>query len=82
MASLRNVCFEYEKYEADFTQMDLMTSVIKLLIKEQGLTSLPPAWEKFNGLAPKELFLRQVDMDNSRELLDALVLLVNSDKFL
>jgi hypothetical protein len=35
-----------------------------------------------NGIAPKELFLKQVDMDNTREILDALVLLINSSKFL
>ena len=34
------------------------------------------------GTAPKELFTSQIDMVNTREILDALILLANSDKFL
>ena len=82
LACLRNICFEYEKYEADFDQMDLLEQIVKLLIVEQGLTTLPPDWEHMNGVAAKEKFLKQIDMDNTREILDALVLLINSEKFL
>ena len=62
--------------------MDLMNRLIKLLILEQGLTTLPPAWEHMNGVAPKEKFMSKIDMDNTKEILDALVLLINAEKFL
>ena len=32
LATLRNICFEYEDYEADFIQIDLVPKLIKLLV--------------------------------------------------
>ena len=43
---------------------------------------MPPAWEKLNGVAPKEKFLKQISMENTAEILDALILMTNSDTFL
>jgi hypothetical protein len=34
LATVRNCCFEYEDYEADFTQMDVLDKVVRLLVKE------------------------------------------------
>jgi len=51
------VCFEYEKYETDFHQLDLLKILVKLLILEQGIAHLPPAWEHLNGLCKKEKFM-------------------------
>ena len=82
LACLRNVCFEYEKYEKDFIQMNLLQVIVKLLVIEQGIAHLPPAWEQFNGVCKKEKFMKQIDMDNTREILDAIVLMINADSFL
>ena len=82
LACLRNTCFEYEDYEADFDQMDLVGKLVKILVQEQGITSLPSRFDHLKEVAPKELFQSQINMANTREILDALVLLCNSDKFL
>mmetsp|Transcript_31344 Transcript_31344/g.38845 ORF Transcript_31344/g.38845 Transcript_31344/m.38845 type:complete len:224 (-) Transcript_31344:231-902(-) len=82
LACLRNVCFEYEDYEADFVQLDLLPVLVKLLVQEQGIAQLPEEWQHLNGVAPRELFMRQIDMENTQEILDAIVLLINADKFL
>ena len=37
LACLRNACFEYEDYEADFAQIDLIPKLCKLLVQEQGI---------------------------------------------
>lgn len=37
LACLRNACFEYEDYEADFAQIDLVPKLCKLLVQEQGI---------------------------------------------
>ena len=79
---MRNVCFEYEKYEVDFDQFNLLKILVKLLVLEQGISHLPPAWEHLNGLCKKEKFLKQINMDNNREILDAIVLLINTERFL
>ena len=63
LACIRNVCFEYEKYEKDFQQMELLETLVKLLIQEQGIAHLPPAWEHLNGLVKKEKFLKQIVME-------------------
>ena len=34
LACLRNTCFEYEDYEADFDQMDLVGKLVKILVQE------------------------------------------------
>ena len=34
LACLRNLCFEYEDYEADFVQLDLLAKLVKLLVQE------------------------------------------------
>ena len=56
LACLRNVCFEYEDYEADFVQVDLLAKLTKLLVQEQGISQLPSEWEHLSGVAPRELF--------------------------
>lgn len=55
-----------------------------MLVKEHGLTehSLPPSFSHMKGIAKKEIFANLVDMDNTRELLDGLMLLANSQTFL
>lgn len=82
LACLRNLCFEYEDYEADFVQLDLLPKLVKLLVQEQGIAQLPSEWSHLQGVAPRELFMRQIDMDNTHEILDSIVLLINADKFL
>ena len=81
---VRNICFEYEKYEKDFQQFNLITKICRVLVKEHGLTehSLPASWESCNGIAKKELFLNTIEKENTRNLLDALVLLANIKTFL
>lgn len=82
--TVRNVCFEYETYEKDFIQMSIVDLICRYLVKVHGLTenSLPKSFEHLKGIAEKELFTNLVDLDNSRELLDALMLLANSKTFL
>ena len=58
LACIRNVTFEYEKYEKDFQQMELLETLVKLLVQEQGIAHLPPAWEHLNGICKKEKFLK------------------------
>jgi len=43
---------------------------------------MPEHWTHLEGVAPRELFLSQIDMDNTHEIADALVILANSEKFL
>ena len=40
--------------------MELLETLVKLLVQEQGIAHLPPAWEHLNGLAKKEKFLWSV----------------------
>ena len=61
---------------------ELDKQLIKLLVIEQGIAQLPNEWSSLQGLAKKEKFLKQIDMENTRAILDALILLINSDKFL
>ena len=67
LESIRNCCFEYEKYQQDFVQIDLLDSLIIMLINEQGIAALPEELQaKFGKHAPKkELFMSKVDMKNS-----------------
>ena len=37
LACLRNICFEYDDYEADFVQLEILPKLIKLLVKVQGI---------------------------------------------
>lgn len=82
LATIRNICFEYEDYEIDFDKLDLLGKLIKLLVQEQGIAMLPEEWKSLEGTAPKELFQSQISMDNTREILDGIILLVNADRFL
>lgn len=59
-----------------------MEKLVKLLVQEQGIAQLPKAWTHLEGTAPREIFQSKIDMDNTREILDALILLCNADKFL
>ena len=61
---------------------ELDKQLIKLLVIEQGIAQLPNEWSSLQGLAKREKFLKQIDMENTRAILDALILLINSDKFL
>lgn len=81
---IRNVLFEYEKYEKDFLQMSIIELMCRALVKEHGLTehSLPESWMHLKGIAPKEVFASMIDMDITRDLLDGLMLLANSQTFL
>ena len=83
LQAVRNVCFEYEDHEADFLKLEMLDNVIKLLVKEQGLChTLPSCWKQLKTLNEKELPQNKIDMTNTREILDTLVLLANSDKLL
>jgi hypothetical protein len=81
---IRNVLFEYEKYEKDFLQMNIIELICRILVKEHGLTenSLPKSFIHLKGLALKEKFLPDVDVTNTKELLDGLMLLANGRVFL
>lgn len=82
--TVRNICFEYEKYALDFLQLNVIEILCRLLVKEHGLTenSLPQSWQHLKGLAEKEIFASQIDMANTRELLDSLMLCANSKELL
>jgi len=82
--TLRNVLFEWEKYEKDFLQMDVVELLCRYLIREHGLTenSLPESFERMYGIATKEIFTKDIDADNTLNLLDSFVLLGNSQTFL
>ena len=82
LSCLRNVCFEYEGYEEVFIRASLDQQLVKLLVREQGIAQLPSEWSHLEGVATREKFLKQIDMDNTKAILDALILLINSDKFL
>lgn len=58
LACIRNCCFEYESYEMDFTQIELLQKLIKLLVQEQGIAQLPDEWNHLHGVATRELFLK------------------------
>lgn len=60
LCALRNVLFEYEKYEKDYQQMRLLEAIISLLVREQGISelNLPDAmFERKIVPAAKELFV-------------------------
>lgn len=84
IATLRNCLFEYEKYEKDFIQMDVIEFLCRFLVREHGLTdaSLPESFERLNNICKKEKYLKDVDVENTRNLLDCLVLLANNQVFL
>ena len=84
IATLRNVLFEYEKYEKDFIQMEVIELLCRFLVREHGLTdaSLPESFERMSNICQKEKYLKDVDVENTRNLLDCLVLLANKDTFL
>ena len=77
---IRNVLFEYEKYEKDFLQMEIIQLLCRVLVREHGLTehSLPESWMHLKGIATKEVFTSMIDMDVTKDLLDGLMLLANS----
>jgi len=81
---IRNVCFEYEKYEKDFIQMNMIELICRTLVKEHGLTehTLPKSFSHMIGICKKEKFIPDVDQNNTKELLDGLMLLANSMTFL
>ena len=64
--------------------MNLIELICRVLVKEHGLTehSLPPSFHYLKGISSKEIFANLIDMENTRQLLDALVLLANSQTFL
>ena len=62
--------------------MELLETLVKLLVQEQGISHLPPAWEHLNGLVKKEKFLKQIIMEHVHEILDAIILMCNADTFL
>lgn len=59
--------------------MDAIVKICRALVRVQGITehTLPSSWESCEGIAKKELFLAQIEKEDSRNLLDALVLLAN-----
>ena len=62
--------------------MELLEVLVKLLVIEQGISHLPPAWEHLNGIVKKEKFLKQITMAHVHEILDAIILMCNADTFL
>ena len=61
--TIRNICFEYEKYEKDFVQMNMIELICRVLVKEHGLTehSLPKSFQNLKDIAKKEKFIPDVD---------------------
>ena len=62
-----------------------MEALISLLVREQGISeiNLPDKMvEKKIVPAPKELFVNQICPENTKTLLDGIVLLANQDAFL
>lgn len=82
--TVRNVCFEYETFEKDFLQMEIVQLICRFLVKVHGITVnvLPESFSHLGTICKKEKFLPEVDQDDSRELLDALMLLANGKVFL
>ena len=64
--------------------MDIVDLLVRFLVKEHGLTenSLPDPWLHMTGIAAKEKFAKDIDSENTLNLLDCLMLLANSKEFL
>ena len=64
--------------------MGIIELLCRVLVKEHGLTehSLPESWMHLKGIAQKEVFASMIDMEITRDLLDGLMLLANSQTFL
>lgn len=82
MTCLRNLLFEYEKYEEKLLEMNVPRDICKVLIDEQGLTEdkLPQSWKFCRAKASRPV--DQIDMENSTALIESLILLANNDKLL
>lgn len=82
MSCLRNLLFEYDKYEDKFKEMNAPRDICKVLIDEQGISGewLPENWKLWKAKAGKEK--DEISMPNTKCLVDCLVLLANSDKLL
>lgn len=82
MACLRNLLFEYTNYEDKFVEMQVPRDICKLLIDEQGLSEnhLPETWKAWKAKQAKTL--EQIKHENTKSLIDCLVLLANSEKLL
>jgi hypothetical protein len=72
--------FCWEDYHLDLVQIDAIDKICRVLVRVQGITehSLPDSWEHLSGIAKKELFLSDIEREDSKNLLDALMLLANS----
>jgi len=59
--------------------MDIVELLCRYLVREQGITenSLPESFERMSGIATKELFTKDIDAENTLNLLDSFVLLGN-----
>lgn len=64
--------------------MNIIELLCRVLVREHGLTehSLPESWMHLKGIATKEVFTSMIDMDVTKDLLDGLMLLANSQVFL
>lgn len=64
--------------------MELVQLICRFLVKVHGITVnvLPESFSHMGNICKKEKFLPEVDQDDSRELLDALMLLANGKVFL
>lgn len=82
MTCLRNLLFEYDKFQDKFHEMNVPRDICKVLIDEQGITGdrLPDSWKFCQAKKSKEK--SEIDMENSSCMIDCLVLLANSDKLL
>lgn len=58
----------------------LLKDIIRILTNEQGLTNLPEEVAAFNSLIKKEE--SQISLTNTKNILDTLIIMANSDKLL
>mmetsp|Transcript_3751 Transcript_3751/g.6396 ORF Transcript_3751/g.6396 Transcript_3751/m.6396 type:complete len:222 (+) Transcript_3751:489-1154(+) len=79
---IRNLLFEFTTHEEKFLEMNVARDICKVLIDEQGITEdkLPDAWKIWKAKQVKSE--SDIDYHNTAHMIDALVLLTNSDKLL
>ena len=82
MQCIRNLLFEYEIFEDKFLETNVPRGICKVIIDEQGIIAdkLPDDWKLFGAKQVKAE--EEIDMQNTATLIDALVLLANSEKLL
>eukprot|EP00347_Sterkiella_histriomuscorum_P020667 403336931 len=78
--TMRNIAFEYEIEEKFFSQIHLVQDCVQMLVAEQGIITLNGILKPMASSYTKTR--DQVSIPNTKNLLDCLVLLANSEELL